>query len=172
MKFKQKGSILDIFFISIVIFIFAIVVIVGHVVLTEFKAAVPETTAFNLTDGGNISTKGVLESGQGALLAADAVMPFIIVALVILAIIFAFLIPSHPIFAVITIFTLVIIIVIVPQISNMFNKIATSERIVASADQFTITVAVFNNLPLIITLIGAVLIIAMFVIARRPSISD
>lgn len=103
----------------------------------------------------------MLESGQSYVSRLDYLYAFIVIAMGGLAVLFAFLIPSHPIFFLLSYFLSGLLLFISIFIRDYFFEILASP-IGDVASQFPITIAVMNYYPYIILLIVFVLTIAMY----------
>lgn len=154
----SKGSTFDVLLIVLVVFVMGVMMMVGNTVLTQVVAATNETGALNHT---------IVQSGINAVRGYDAMMPFIIVGLVIVSIVLAFQIPTHPVFIVPAMFSMIIIIVIAAQFSNIYDRIADTSALAAEAEQQPITLATMENLPMVALILGIVIMLAMFLATRR-----
>jgi hypothetical protein len=148
--------------IMIAIFIFAVTAILVYLLLSQVNVIAIETNS-------SVINQSIIEHGMGAFTVFDTMMPFLFIGLVIASIILAFLIPTHPIFLVISIIFWVITAIVAAQFSNVFEQFANQSAIISSADKFPQTVSIFQNLPLIISVVGAVMLIAMFAVWRKSS---
>ena len=163
----MKGSIFDAFFITIIVFVLAIIVIIGHTVLSQTITAV--NAAPNVTAGIQVMNVTILQQGQDALEVYDIMMPFIMIMLLIISIALAILNPTHPIFIIFAILTTSMFLLIVPQISNVYDQIIANDQLTASANEFTITATIMDNLPLIFLILAVIITIALFIAFRSRS---
>jgi hypothetical protein len=159
----MKGSILDVLYILVIVFVLAIIVMVGNTFLVDVYENVNETEAINSSH---------VQSGIEAVRSFDVVMPFVLIGLLASVAVMAFLIPTHPVLIIPVLFAIILIVVVAAQFTNMYDTIATNDQLIDEANQMTMTTHIMNNLPLIATVCGAVVIIAMFMISRRPEVTS
>lgn len=160
----MKGSVFDVLIIILVIFSVAIIGIVGNVVLTRVESVTNTSGALNN------QSLSILQKGIRAERTFDDILPFILIGLIASSAVLAFLIPSHPVLIVPAIFSLVIIVMISGQLANAYNTIVTNEILVAEANQWDIANLMMRNLPLIATISGIIIMIAMFALSRRNQV--
>jgi len=146
--------------IMIAIFIFAVTAIIVYLMLGKVNDVAIATNS-------SVINQTIIENGMNSFRVFDTMMPFLFIGLVIASIILLFLIPTHPIFLVVSILFWVITVIVAAQFSNVFEQFSNQSAIISSADKFPQTVYIFQNMPLIIAIIGAVMLIAMFAVWRR-----
>ena len=152
-KFMRKGSIMDLLFLCVIAFIFGLGVIVSYHIVTQINA-----TATLGTDATYILTKS-----QTAIGTFNYGFLIIFFGLGIATIIFAFMIPSHPIFIISGLLTLVVLMIIIPIYSNAFESITTSPELSTAAASFGMMNYVMSELPLFSAVIGVIILIVMFI---------
>lgn len=158
-------TVLDLLEIVVVIFVFSMSVFIGFNIMLEYDEAIQEfdfpETALNVTD-----------RALDAFAVFDYMFIFVVGGLMIAAIIGAFLIPTHPIFLVLSIVAFVIVLLIVPQVANVFLEFTISSDLNASvADQYGSMIALWNVMPLIVMVFGAILIIVIYSKIRSPRVA-
>jgi len=158
----NKGSTFDILVIGIILLVVSIIAFVGSTVLVQVHDAVNETQTLNTT---------YLDKGIDALRGFDAMMPFIMVGLLAAVLLFAFFIPTHPVLIIPAIFASILIIILFAQFSNVWTDIATTSALVDEANRFSNTATIMNNLPLIGSIMIAVLLVVMFMAGRRQEVA-
>lgn len=94
----------------------------------------------------------------------EGLVLFILVGLTLSAIIFAFIIDTHPIFFVVTIILLIIVMFIGAFLSNAFTDVLDAEYNTQSS--FPISYWVMNNLLNIALIIGFLIIISLYAKSR------
>lgn len=154
--FIMKGTVLDLLFIMIIGLAFSITAILGLYMLNMFS--VESAGIITNTEG-----LGAITVGQNILANFDTLFIFMIFGLAFVAIIGAFYIKAHPVMMLVSIFVLVIIIVIAPQISNMFLEFSRDSLMETTVDtSFTRMTTIYNNWPIIILSMGAVIILVIY----------
>lgn len=170
----MKGSVFDAFTIGVIMFAFGVIVLVGGTILQGVEDAVVNQTIRQTMANGQVQNiqllnQTFLDSGQAAFNQFDTLMTFILIGLIATSVVLAFLIPTHPVMIVPSIFVLLISVIVAAQLTNAYNTIATQSSLVAQANNMPITAQIMSNLPFIVLAIGAIIMIAMFVTIRRGS---
>jgi len=151
----MKGTVLDLAFMIVILLAMGVTILIAYEILTDFK-----DNWANVTDDG--PSAKILEKGKAALGFLNHGFVIVLIALGVAIILGAFLIRTHPAFFIISFFALVLLLLVAPQFSNMFNEIASAPELVAAANQFPIMVTLMRNLPLIILLFGAAVMIVIY----------
>jgi len=159
----RKGAvIMDLLFILMVLFSFAVVTVVAIMVWDEFDAAASKklnSTSVYDTVGSKIGS---------TLTGLDYLFAFIIVAFIIASIISVFMIHTHPIFFWISWIGLIIIIMLAAIFSNVFEELTgavpdePANALTPAATQLTVIPEVMSNLPLIMLIIAVIVLIALY----------
>jgi len=157
----RKGSILDIPMIVIVLFAFAFTILIGSVILSEFRST-NTNNALGMDDT-------IIMGGVNALSSLDYMFVFATFGLGIATVILAFFIRTHPIMFFFLLILTAIFVIITVFFTNAFVMIGENEKMAATAANFPLIDAVMKNLPLIITIIAFILMMALFV-GKRPDV--
>ena len=147
-----KGNILDIALLTVFLFAFAFIVLLSHVILDEFETAVAGT---------DVNTT-YIDQGQAAVGMFDAMFIFVTIFLGIAVMISAFFIRTHPIVFVLSFILLMIFTVISSFFTNTFIEIVDIEPFATAVNSFPAMLNVMQNLPLIMTIIGVMVVIALY----------
>jgi hypothetical protein len=148
----MKGSVLDVLMIILMVFGVAIAAILGAFFIGEMETPMVEAGA----------DQYIFNQGQMAIGVFDNMFIVIYAGLFMLAIIMAFMVPVHPIFAILALLFSMIMIVLSVPISNMYHEFATSDAMITTANEFTQTNLVMQNLPLITIAFTVILLVVMF----------
>ncbi len=148
-------SMLDFIVVIVVLLTFSISTMVGLFVLTEFETATEGTMDNEVRNSTIATTKWVLQS-------FDYLFIFILFGLGLGVVIGAFFVRTHPIFFVMSIFTLAIILTISGQFSNVFYEIASFAPLNTVSGDFPIMLAVWDNMPVILLALGVMLVIVLY----------
>ena len=151
----MKGSILDMLIFAIVAFIFAVGVILANTIMQAIDAGTASTFTSAAAQAG-------IQGGLAAVGMFDWLYPLIMVGLVIGGVIFAIMIPSHPIMIVPTIICIAVFMVVIPPMANAYELVAANPMLTASAVSFPLIGAIMGNLPTIALVFGVLLFVAMF----------
>jgi hypothetical protein len=98
----------------------------------------------------------------------DYIFLFVFMMMMIVPIIFAFLVPTNPVFILINIILLIFYVLIVPSISNVMRSFWSQTAFAPYATggtgstTFMIMTTIFQNLPIITTVFAIILCIVMF----------
>ena len=157
----MKGVMIgDLLVLVLIVFALCFTAMISYKVLGGFRDQFEnDTQEYNVTTQGMASVQ-LFDWGS----------IFLIVAMSLVIFVSAYMIPSHPIFVVPGIITLVIMMVVVPIFSNTFESIVGSGSMTETASQFTMMQYIWLNMPTIIGLIGIILMIVMFSKARQVGV--
>jgi len=158
----MKGSMLDLPFVIVAVFLLVIVVLFSNVMLDSFQN---ETAEF-VTPNNNTFNQSMINSGQAALDTFDYSIIFLIIGLGLFVIISSFFIKTHPIFVVFAIILLIITVMISGIFTNTFVEFIDVEPLDVEINDYPLMYEVMINLPLIITAIGIITMIALFAKGR------
>jgi len=152
---NKKASLLDGMQIIIFLFAFGIITIISLFILNEFEAG----SSDKLT-----STQAIyaMNQGQATILNFDNLFVFILIGLIIATLIGAYFIQSNPIMFWISLLLLVIFLVISAILANTFDEIMDSDKLQETAANFEIINLVMDNLPLVLLVISALIMIALW----------
>ena len=159
LKFK-KATMLDTLPIMIILLAIGIGALVGTNILSSVKTEFVDNNAINSTIGRNIITNA--ESDYPAVF--DNVIPFVFIGLMLAMIISAILVRTQPVFFFISVILLVLMIVIVPVISNTWE--AACNTLSTECSSFTRTQFIFDNLPLFLTIVGIITFVVLYAVFK------
>lgn len=87
---------------------------------------------------------------------------FVTVGMGMAAVIFAFVIDTHPTFFFASIFVIVILLLIAPAISNAFRSFASADIFAGYTERFPMTTWLFQNYPIYFLVFGFLMSITMY----------
>lgn len=169
MKIGNKGTILDMFAITIGLLVLAIVIITATYVWDQINPQL-QTMFVNPTSNESIRVLKTTQQGFGTF---DYIFMFLYFMLSLVPVIFAALVRHHPVFLILNIIILFIFFFIAPVFSNVMREFwSVSEFAVyayggAGTQTYPIMTRLFQYLPLISAGFSVILMIAMF--AKRGS---
>jgi hypothetical protein len=147
----RKGSIFDSLAVAASFLAFAMALLVGYTVLTQFQ------TTGNLEATANTS----ITTGLTAMGIFDGIGVFIIIAASLATIVSALFIDSHPVFFIISAIAQLFIIGLSTTFSNLYDQFASTSAFSTAAGEFPMIAAVIHNLPLITLVVSALTIMVM-----------
>jgi len=147
----MKGSVLDVFVIAVVALVLSITILVSYTILDRVDDAMP-------TAGKNATAKG-LEAVQ----TFDYGFIIMVGGLGLAGVIYAYLVPTNPILIVVSVVMLLAATVVTPIISNAFGTVSTNDQMSAASAQFPVMGSFMENLPVVMTVIGVIILIAMYI---------
>jgi len=150
---NKKGSITDIMFVAISIFVIAIVIILCHLLIVEFFARAP---------AGTINTTYETEMTDNYK-QFDYMTASFTIGSFLFVLVGAYLLNTHPIFFIAGFFFLMLSIFVSAIISNTFGAFVEAEQIVASANAFPITTTIVQYLPIEIMVLGFGVLVVLFI---------
>ena len=149
----MKGTIMDLFVISLILTVFAVGVAIAFVVLGQVTS----------TMSTNAASINILANTQTALEMFNYGFVILFGGLSLATLIFAYLTPQHPIFLVVTVTLTLILLVIVPQYSNMFETIMANAAMSPYASSMGIIVYIMGNLPYFIAALALAIMFVSYV---------
>jgi len=132
-----KGTIFDLFIISMIMLLVAISVLVSYYVLNQ----IANTGTWSAT------STSILTSGLSALTMFNYGFVIVFVGVSIATLIFAYMTPQHPIFFVVSLLLIIILMTIVPQYSNAYEIFIADPQISTVAGTFPVINYIMGNLP-------------------------
>jgi hypothetical protein len=145
----------DILVALLILFVFAISSILGFVVYERFVIA-----ASPVLD--QPTAQAILTTGETMVLAFDFAFLLLFLGLVMLLVLSAIFIRTHPAFFFISIMLLGLYIVIAAPLANSYIEFSEADAISAAVTNFPIIDFVMNNMPLFTLFMGAVFILALY----------
>jgi hypothetical protein len=151
----MKGSIFDVLIMGISLFVLAVGIAIAAIIISSVQTS----TSDILTSA---TAQEALQQGVNAVGTFNYGFVVIAVGLGLGSVILAILVPSHPIFMIVSIISLMIFMVILPIFSNAFGLLQEESSFSAVSSNFSLMNAIMNNLPLFGAVFGALIIIAMY----------
>jgi len=158
MRKNKKGSIEDLIAIAGILFVFAILSIVGIKVYDQFKNEQALQT--------NYSNATFEKVGKGIMI-TDNLIFFVFISLAIVMIILASLVRVHPIFFFITFIVFIIVLFISIIFSNAYEQFSNSTIFSNNSITMTKTNFLLSKLPWFIAGLGFILLVVMYASARN-----
>lgn len=155
----MRGSVLDLIFLMVLFFVFAIAILFAGRVLTDFRP---------LFGNASINTSYV-DSGLDAVNVWNNSFIFVVVGGGIAVVLGAFLIRSHPAFAIVSMIAVFIIVLMGAVFSNFYNEFASTDVFSTQANQYTIVTAIEQNMPAFAIIFGSIVLVVLFGKARGQS---
>lgn len=160
----RHGSLFDVPFIIGIVFVIALTVLFSHLILT--------TIIDNTTD--DQIDQETLNKAKTAIEIYDFGILLIAAGLFLAAIVFAFLIPTHPLFVFPALIFAAIAIWFSAEIANIFQLVVNVGAMTGTANSFPNMVELFKRYPYIIAFFTMLLIVALYAkiegFSRRVSV--
>jgi len=156
-RYGKKGSVQDLMYIVVVMFVVALVGLIGYTISSKFMDKVTTTDSMPteaVTMGNQIN--GYYTSVY------DKALPIILIGMCVVAIVLATLVRVHPAFIVFFIIAWVFVIIIAGVMSNAYVDIAANTQLAGYATNLTMTMFVLKWLPWIVGVMGAVLMFILY----------
>lgn len=150
----MKGSIFDMFFVIVFLLLVALSTYFGHYLMSQI----------DITDYDSEANQTFIQNANDSLLLMDWGMAIIFASMIIVIIIFASQIYTHPLFLPIAILVSIFVILIAVIVSNIFGEIASEDILANTTSTFTVTNTIMSNLPLII--FGSLLILMIIIYGK------
>lgn len=150
---KGEFHLVYLIFIIVGILIFAFGLLAAYTINESIIEQVEDDDIINST---------YLKQGRYAMEVFNSGFIFIVVGLIMALVIGAFMIQTHPVFAVASILILMFVIILGAVFSNVFYEYSTSSQMTEAASSFSSMSMVFQNLPLIVLVAGVLIMVALY----------
>lgn len=159
---NKRGSVQDILFIAVILFVFAISVLIGFKIMAEINSNIQSSSIveqYDTDDHAQTASSTLTSMYPGVI---DNSFLFLTIGLVIITLIMAAMVRIHPMFMVLFFIGLVIIIFVTGALSNVYQEMAASSSLSTEADQLVFISHIMEYLPFIIGIFGFILMIVMY----------
>lgn len=169
-KFKRKvknkkGNVLDLLFIGIAIFIFAIVIVFNYMIMSKINDGIQATGHFT-----NASIEIIDHQVEVYPSIWDKGLAFILFAFCMTTWISAFFVRSHPIFVIIGIIMIVIYIMIFGMLANVYDDIKSSPELNTYFLPFVTINFIMFKFPIIMAVLSGITCIIMYSKGGEPTL--
>jgi len=155
---SKKGSLLDIMWIGLVLFIFAVLTIVGGYILTEVSSNFGNSTSI-----GNESKQMLRENEDRLPALFDGIFLFMFIGSMLATVISVFWIKTHPMFFFISIIMVIIFAFIFIILGDMFGDVANTTEFQPTAQRFSIMTHIMDHFGTYMLVLAFIVIIVLFV---------
>ena len=107
----------------------------------------------------NVST--VLEQTSGGVSTFNNIFPLLLIGLVIMTLISAYYMGSHPVFFFVSLVVLLVVVILAVVFSNTFQQITTATEFGSTINTFNITNIFMKYLPFIMVIIVIIVVVVM-----------
>lgn len=154
---KKGNAISDSILLLILVFVFAVVAIVGYKAYSEINTDIQADSSIAEVAK---NTSGEFNTRFPKFM--DASVMTILVILWLFAIAASFRIDTNPMFFIVSIILLIAVLFVGASISNTYQELVSDVDLVGPATSFPMTNLIFNNLLITILVIAASVMIALF----------
>lgn len=151
----MKGSFGDLFYLMIILVVVVITAVVCFLVVNVLE----DEGFYDLINVSGVDIKATMDTSFEIL---DYGIPFSFVLSCLFITIAVYFIRSHPIFFVASMLIMVVVIFVTAPIVNMVVNVLSADELVAYSNQFPITVAFVQNLPVIVLMFGIMIAISLY----------
>lgn len=155
-KFNKKGNVPDIFLIVVVLFGVAVSILFGFKLMGDLQ------DKFDNQLNSQLAKDFISDAETDYNNIFDNIFMFLFIGSIVAVMVSAFFVRSHPIFFGISTFILVFILIFSALIANTWDELATKPQLAAGASNFTMMAFIMNNLGLVVTLIGVIVLIVLY----------
>lgn len=154
-RMGKRGNIADLLYVIVFVFVFGIISILAYSIWLDadpkLAANLDSDTSANITaDAGTAITN------------LDYVTVMLVVGLLMATMIGAYFIDTHPVFFVASFLLLILLLIMMPILSNVFGDFTDNPRMAIAAASFDITTSFFEELPKYFMVMAALVLITMF----------
>jgi len=159
-KINRKGSLIDLFYIAIVLVFFGVAVLIGTKIASEFQEGIAANPTY-IADAPRAvtETENLVNNYSYSI---NSAFLFLTIFLALVTLILASLVRIHPIFIPLFIIGLIFLIFFCGIMSNIYQEVAEEEVMTSTVSRFAIMHNILKFLPLIIGIFGTVLMIVMY----------
>lgn len=151
---RRKGQLQDLILVPVILLVVAIILLPLLNIITALRADKTMSS----------EQKVILDYQTYSIKGFDSMNVFIFVMLLLLVGGLAYLVRSSPVGIAIVLFIGLVILLLSAMFSNIYRSVATDTSLVTSANQFPLTIGLFDKLPTLI-MIG-IFIIAIFLFGK------
>lgn len=160
MVLKKKGAVTDTVIVVAVVFIFAILILIGAKLNDEISSNILDNRLFESNSNTSKSMIGTLSTGYNELF--DNIFFFGFIFLMIATIILAIMIDTHPAIFFVSIIIFIFVLVVSMIFGNAFVEIGGSSSLGEYASSFVKMSWLMNHLLQVMIVYGGVLFVALY----------
>ncbi len=157
---NKKASIVDLFFIAIALTFFAVVILIGTKIASEFQTNIASNPTI-IADS-PLAISATANTINNYTYAVNSGFLFLTIFFVIATLTLAALVRIHPIFIPIFLIALVFLIFFCGIMTNIYAEVAGQSEMSTTADKFLIMHNIMIALPFIVGIIGVILMVIMY----------
>ena len=162
---NKRGSVADIIFIAVVLFVFVLIILLLAPVYREIHA---DLNATAYAENKPQEVKDIINQNtpDDYIGLFDVIILTVMVLLSVAVFILAFMINTHPALYFVTLLILGFIVFISASFSNVYEDIASSDSVSSEADKFTYTNYIMFNFPVIMMALSFIIMVIMYAKGR------
>lgn len=149
----MRGTVLDIAYVAVIIVVFAIGTIIGSLILTNIS---------NEATNQDIIDVDIINAGAQSFQVLDALYIVFVIGALMGTVVSAFFLNTHPIFFIASLFTLILLMLLAPILTNIGIDTLNSTALVNESNKFPTIILILENLPMILVAFMAMLSIVLF----------
>ena len=154
---NKKGSLTDLLFMAVAIFVFGVATLLGYAVYSSFNTEIQTMT--DIPADAKTASTSMVAHFPGVL---DNSILFLAFGLGVIAFMLAAMVRVHPVFLFIYLIFLVIIVIICGALSNVYQEMAANDNLSGYAANLGVANALLTYLPIIVGVFGTILAIVMY----------
>jgi len=158
-KLNKKASIVDLFFIAIVLAFFSVAVLIGVKVATQFQENIASSDVFDDAPDAATYTNQAINNYTYAI---NSGFLFLTIFFIIATLALAALVRIHPIFIPLFLIALIFLIFFCGVMSNIYSGVAEEGVMTTTVSRFAIMHNIMIALPFIVGIIGIILMVIMY----------
>lgn len=156
-RMNKKGAFVDFILYLVIIFILAIsLLVIGYVVNTY-------NTAWQSSGIATGYASTIMSDYQSRFATTwDNWFLFLIIGYIMVTLILAFALRNHPVFAMLSVFGMIILGIVAVHFANAFFDVSTTEAFIGVRDSFPMMKYFLTYLPHLVIILGVVFIIILY----------
>lgn len=158
MKKNKKGTLQDLMFMAVILFVFAIVTLFAFMFIDSFNSEIQ--TMPEIPSNAKTSTTNLVGNFSGVI---DNSFLFLVIGIGVITLVFAAMVRIHPVFIALFLLFLCFTIFLSAVFSNVYEAVADHDQMIGVSSQLTGVNMVFSYLPIIVGVFGSILCIVMYI---------
>jgi len=154
-KLSKKGSIADSLMIVIVALLFSVIFITSYYAWSKIH---PKLDANLASD----EAKNITAHTEQAMLKFDTIFIAVVIGMILMTALSAYYIEIHPAFFVVSLIFWIVMLLVVPIFSNVYEKFASSSEMSDAVSHFGAIDYISKNLPVFFTIIVCLVVVLMY----------
>ena len=161
-KKGQVGAFEDIMTVIPYLFFAGLLFFIVFFIYGQIKPDVSSALESSMPSNSPVNVTEQMDNASGGLVMFNTMYPLLLIGLILMCIVSASFMGSHPVFFFVTLVLLVVMVLLGVVFSNVYQQITTDENFGDTADHFNITHVFMKYLPIIAFIVIVVVFIVIY----------